>query len=280
MQRRESRRRPLSSRRLGRQARSACTATARRISSSTSPRGSPPIRSGDPAPAASLTLVKKGRTGGGGGSVRVEVARLLGLDPTIVSAVALNVTATDSVGGGFVTAYPCGEEVPLASNVNTVPGAATANAVLAPLSLEGDVCLYTATTSHLVVDASAWLAPGAMRGVVPVRLLDTRTGAPGREARLVAAGEVLRLGVSAELGLDGDAVEAVALNATITEPVAAGYLTVYPCGEVPWFSNVNAEPGQTVANAVLAPVSVGGDVCVVSSVDTHLVIDVAGWVPA
>ena len=56
---------------------------------------------------------------------------------------------------------------------------------------------------------------------------------------------------------------------------AIGFVTVYRCGEsIPLASNLNFVAGETVANAVLAPVDADGDICIVSLVDTHLVVDV------
>jgi hypothetical protein len=40
---------------------------------------------------------------------------------------------------------------------------------------------------------------------------------------------------------------------------------------------LNYVAGQVVPNAVIAPVSAAGEVCLFSSVDTHLLADVNGW---
>ena len=70
---------------------------------------------------------------------------------------------------------------------------------------------------------------------------------------------------------------AVVLNVTVTEPVAAGFVTVFPCGERPLASNVNVVAGQTVPNLVVVPVSAAGTVCVFTSQPAHLLADVTGW---
>jgi hypothetical protein len=71
---------------------------------------------------------------------------------------------------------------------------------------------------------------------------------------------------------------AVALNVTVTEPAAAGYVTVWPCGtEPPPTSNLNFVAGQTVANAVTTGVGSGGQVCVFSAAPAHLIVDVDGY---
>ena len=70
------------------------------------------------------------------------------------------------------------------------------------------------------------------------------------------------------------------LNVTVTEPEAAGYATVYPCGiEPPLASNLNFIGDQTVANASIVKVGTNGEVCVYNSQTTHLVVDASGYFP-
>ncbi|MCX6522526.1 MAG: hypothetical protein NTZ21_17855 [Actinobacteria bacterium] len=74
---------------------------------------------------------------------------------------------------------------------------------------------------------------------------------------------------------------AVALNVTVTEPTAAGFLTVYPCGQPrPLASNLNYVAGQTVPNFVISAVGEYGSVCIDTMVTTDVVVDLAGYVPA
>jgi hypothetical protein len=44
-------------------------------------------------------------------------------------------------------------------------------------------------------------------------------------------------------------------------------------------SNVNFVAGATVADSVVSGVGAGGRVCLFTMVDTHLVVDVDGYVP-
>jgi hypothetical protein len=73
-------------------------------------------------------------------------------------------------------------------------------------------------------------------------------------------------------------IGAVSLNVTVTNPDAAGFLTVYPCGgAVPLVSNVNFTAGQTVPNAVITPVPANGLLCMFSNVPTDIIADINGW---
>ena len=82
-------------------------------------------------------------------------------------------------------------------------------------------------------------------------------------------------GVSQQVPSDA---AAVALNVTIVDARAAGYATVWPCGSaMPEESNVNFARGATAANGVIAPIGTDGSVCIFTSADAHLIVDIAGW---
>jgi hypothetical protein len=136
--------------------------------------------------------------------------------------------------------------------------------------------------THLLADVNGWFpAGGDFTGVDPKRVFDTRPAEPNGLV-VVPKGKVggvreLRVKVTGVGGVPGSGVGAVSLNVTVTEPVGPGFVTVYPCGTRPNASNLNFVGGQTVPNAVIAPVSVDGEVCLFSNLDTHLLADVNGW---
>ncbi len=73
----------------------------------------------------------------------------------------------------------------------------------------------------------------------------------------------------------------LALNVTVTDPAAEGFLTVYPCASGrPLASNVNYRAGQTVPNFVVAAIDPDGFVCIDTLSVTDVVVDLAGYVPA
>ena len=84
-------------------------------------------------------------------------------------------------------------------------------------------------------------------------------------------------------GLPATGVAAVSLNVTVTESenpaVGGGFVTVFPCGVRPDASNLNFVAGQTVPNAVIAPVSATGTVCFYVYGVAHLLADVSGYFP-
>ncbi len=72
--------------------------------------------------------------------------------------------------------------------------------------------------------------------------------------------------------------KAVAVNVTMINPAKDGFATVYPCGEpVPLASTVNFTAGSIVPNAAMVKIGAGGAICVLSNVDTDVILDVNGY---
>ena len=115
----------------------------------------------------------------------------------------------------------------------------------------------------------------------PSRVFDTRPGEGGlrtvSKVKISGATE-LRVKLTDLSGLvPSTGVGAVSLNVTVTQPDGAGYVTVYPCGTRPNASSLNYTAGETIPNAVIAPVSAQGEVCFFSTQPTHILADVNGW---
>jgi hypothetical protein len=113
------------------------------------------------------------------GSVyQLQVAGRAGV-PTNATTVALNLTATNATGIGYVTAYPCDQPMPNASSLNYAPGTPIANTVLARLSANGSVCLLTADAdTDLIADVNGWFTGTSYHALTPARLHDTRDVPP------------------------------------------------------------------------------------------------------
>ena len=191
------------------------------------------------------------------------------------SAVVLNLTATNPAAAGFLTLFPCGQAAPNASNVNYTAGQTVPNLTITKVGAGGTVCLTSLVATDVIADLAGWYPAGAdYTPVTPTRVLDTRT------TTTLPAGQVLELAVAGANGVAADA-SAVVLNLTATNPAAAGFLTLFPCGQAaPNASNVNYTAGQTVPNLTITKVGAGGKVCLTSLVATDVIADLAGWYPA
>ena len=112
--------------------------------------------------------------------------------------------------------------------------------------------------------------------LTPLRVVNTRGGSKVGDGSLTAAPHVLK--VTDVAGVPSD-VAAVALNVTVTQTESSGYVTVYPCDASPRpdASNLNFVAGQTVPNAVIAPVSADGTVCFFVKGKAHMLADISGY---
>jgi hypothetical protein len=210
--------------------------------------------------------------------------------PADAVAVVLNVTVTEPDGPGFATVFPCGGQRPTASNVNYTPGLTIPNLVVAKIGARGAVCIFSQASTHLVADVLGFFPSGTTYVPIdPARLLDTRAdGATidgaGVGAGAPAAAAVTVVHVGGRGGVAADATTAV-LNVTVTGPAGPGFVTLYPCGPTPestpppLASNLNFSAGQTIANAVVAKIGDGGNVCIFNSQATDLIADVSGYFP-
>ncbi len=198
-----------------------------------------------------------------------------GMAPDTATAVALTVTAV-SDAPGYVTAYPCEAARPLASTVNTRPGEPVPNSAIVPVQASKTICFFAAVATDIVVDLTGWFGIDGepFHGLSPVRALDTRTTATTR----VAAGSVTRLPLAGD-GLPAPAgARAVAANITVAETSGAGYVTAYPCsGTRPLASTVNFGPSDIRSNQTLVGLSSGGELCLFSTHEAALIVDVTGW---
>jgi hypothetical protein len=223
-----------------------------------------------------------------------------GLPDSNIGAVALNVTAVggnDDNGYGFLTVYPCDSistPVPNSSNLNFSGGQTIPNSVIAPVSANGYICFSVTGNTDLLVDAAGYFPAdsGFSALTEPKRLVDTRDG--NRFGTTSTSGvSIKRIKITdaktykgETTGLPDSNIGAVALNVTAVggnDDNGYGFLTVYPCDSistpVPNSSNLNFSGGQTIPNAVIAPVSANGYICFSVTGNTDLLVDAAGYFP-
>ena len=89
-------------------------------------------------------------------AVDVQVTGRGGVPATGVSAVVLNVTATQPAGMGFLTVLPSGNTLPLASDLNFDAGETRPNLVIVQVGTGGKVTLYTSIATHVIFDVEGW----------------------------------------------------------------------------------------------------------------------------
>jgi hypothetical protein len=203
-----------------------------------------------------------------------------------ISAVVLNVTATEATANGFVQVYPGGFRG-LTSNLNVETGQTAPNLVIVPVSAQGTVSVFTQSGTHLLADVTGYFTSSAAAAdtvglfvpLTPERVADSRptsridgsifSGLPGETMDIYFGGlPFFQLG-------------AVVLNVTATESAAAGFVQVGPNVVPGDHSNLNVgRAGQTVPNAVLVPINEVNELDFYTQNGTQLIADIFGWFTA
>jgi len=224
-----------------------------------------------------------------GTPARLQIAGVDGI-PAGVTAVALNLTVAGPSAGGYVAAYPDGQDQPTVSNVNFTGGQTVANAAIVPVGADGSIDLAIAGgPARLIADVYGYFSPSGASAYVPAfpyRVFDSRqtpNGAllAGYTYLVAVAPEVtdFRSGVSAFTG--------AVINTTVTRPIAGGYLTVFPDTSdlgnqpltVPPTSTLDFTPNATVADLALPALPQDGtaDFYNGSGGSLQLIVDVSGY---
>jgi hypothetical protein len=204
--------------------------------------------------------------------------------PSNAQAYAVNLTVVPRGVLGFLTAYPCGQTVPLSSNLNSPDGRTKAVAAIVPAGTNGAVCAFPSGDTDFVLDISGYFVPATTSGALaffpltPCRIADTRNatgplGGPSLVANTARTFPVL----SSSCGIPSTA-QAYSLNFTAIPPGILGFLTAWPAGQAqPTVSTLNAVTGTVTANAAIVPAGTSGSINVFPSAATDLAIDVNGY---
>jgi hypothetical protein len=217
------------------------------------------------------------------GTVKLNLS---GHVPPGATAAVLNLTATQPTAAGFITAYSDGQARPGTSNLDFVAGQTVPNQVIVPLSNDvADFYNGSTGTVQLVADLDGYYvsgAPGALVPVGPTRIVDTRVGIGAPTGAIPAHGTLVITPVNySAAGCSNPEISCsvgYVLNITVTQPKAAGLLTVYPdSGPPPNSSSVNFSAGQTIANLVTVP-EFNGNIVIYndSSGSVQVVVDEEG----
>jgi hypothetical protein len=94
---------------------------------------------------------------GPGRTLDLAIAGAGGVPSTGVSGVVVNLTAVAPNAGGWLTAWPSGQAMPLASNLNFVPGSVVPNLAVVKVGAGGKLSLYnSAGSTAVIVDVVGW----------------------------------------------------------------------------------------------------------------------------
>ena len=200
--------------------------------------------------------------------------------PADAVAVVVNLTATET-GLGFWTAFPLGQTVPNASNLNIdTAGQTRAGQAIVLLSGIPSFNVFSQGGGHLVVDVAGYFtspsAPAATAGrfhvIQPFREVDSRFGIGfGRLPGGVAA--------SINPSTVPDNAAAMAHNITIVDNAIPGFVTPYPGPTLPVVSAGNTTAAGQI-HAVLSFTQLSAAPATMSYytlMPTDLVVDTPGY---
>lgn len=254
-----------------------------------------PIRICDTRSGQTKVACPGGTTLGPDGTVTVSAAGNGGVPASGVTAVVVNVTATNTTAQSHLTVFPGGTDEPTASNLNWTANQTIPNLVTVALSPTGTFTAENyAGSADVIFDVEGYYAAGNPGAglynalAVPARICDTRQGNPSGlsgialtqcEGLAPSPTHSLTVTVDSLGGVPTSGVGAVVLNVTAVGATGSGYLTAYPAGQaVPLTSSVNFTAGTVVPNRVIVPVGAGGAVNILSSNGSpNVLVDVAGW---
>ncbi len=200
------------------------------------------------------------------------------------STVVLNVTAVGATASGYVTAYPAGQPLPNASNLNITPGRVVPNLVVVPVGTGGVVNLFTSVGTDFLVDILGSFTPGTAPDstsglfvpIKPARVRDTRFGYPD-ELRPFGQ-ESVEVPIRDRAGIPLAGVSGVLLNVTGVQSGSSGCVTAFASEDaIPISSNLNLDgPDQTVGNAAVVKVGTSW-VSLYTYGAVHLIADAFGY---
>jgi uncharacterized protein YkwD len=207
-------------------------------------------------------------------TIQIPARGICGI-PSNATSLALTLTVDRPDAAGFLTAWPADQARPTVSNVNFDGSQIRANSSITRLDASGNFRVFTSVRSQVVVDVVGAFVPatssaaGRFVARPSTRVYDSRPGPkPGAGANIT---------LPLPSGVPADSV-ALALNVTVTESSAPGYVTEFPAGRpMPTSSILNVDqPNQTRAAAGIFPVSASG-VALYLSGGGHIVVDLLGY---
>lgn len=203
--------------------------------------------------------------------------------PSTAQAYSLNLTVVPLGPLGFISVWPAGQPQATVSTLNSSDGRIKANAAIVQAGTSGAISIFASNATHVIVDINGYFIPPASQTlafypITPCRITDTRSGTGP------LAGPGLVAGTSRDFPILSSAcnipatAQAYALNMTVVPAGGLGFLSTWPTGAPePGVSTLNAPTGAVTANAAIVPAGTGGDITVIATNATNLIIDVNGY---
>jgi hypothetical protein len=185
--------------------------------------------------------------------------------PFNAQAYSLNFTVVPSGKLTYFTAFPTGQQKPVASTLNSFDGRTKANAAIIPAGINGHVSVFATDDTQLIIDINGYFVPASTSTALvfypmpPYRLVDTRKTVGPLGAPFLSAKQERRFPVLTSACNVPVTAQAYALNYTVVPKEPLIYLTTWPTEQNrPDVSTLNAPTGAITANASLVPAGSNG----------------------
>jgi hypothetical protein len=205
--------------------------------------------------------------------------------PLTAQAYSINATVVPHGQLGFLTMYPCGENAPVASTLNSIDGRVKAGAAIVPAGTSGGICALPSNDTDLILDINGYFVPAtnasalAFYSLAPCRVSDTRGPTGPLGGPFLAGGTTQTIPIlSSACNVPSGAV-AYSLNFTVVPKGGPlGHLITWAAGQPqPLVSTLNAPTGTVTASAAIVPAGANGAISVFALNDTDLIIDINGY---
>jgi hypothetical protein len=204
--------------------------------------------------------------------------------PATAQAFSLNATVVPHGLLNFLTMFPCGQGLPLASNLNSPDGRVKAVAAIVRGSSSGSVCVNAGNDTDFILDINGYFVPAtdpsglAFYPLAPCRVADTRdaAGALGGPALVGMVPRSFPI-LSSACNVPATA-QGYSLNFTVVPTGQLGFLATWPAGQTqPPVSTLNAPTGAVTANAAIVKAGAGGSITALATNNSDLIIDIDGY---
>jgi hypothetical protein len=204
--------------------------------------------------------------------------------PSTASAYAVNVTVVPSGVLGYLTTWPTGLPLPVASTLNSWTGRVVANAAIVPAGTNESISVFVTDPTDVILDINGYFGPSGSAGalsfysVTPCRVADTRNANGPFGGPEMGASSTRSFAIpSSGCGVPATAA-AYPVNVTVVPDGVLGYLTVWPTGATqPYVSTLNSWDGSVAANAAIVPAGTDAEISIYVTHPTHVVLDINGY---
>jgi hypothetical protein len=212
--------------------------------------------------------------------------------PGTARAYSLNITVLPYGPLGYLTAWPQGQTMPVASNLNAPTGTVAANAAIVPAGTGGGISIYASDPTEVIVDINGYFVGTdttsalAFYPVTPCRVMDTRAGQGTTDAfgppTMPTGGTTRVVPVPSSRCPIPTTAAAYSVNFTVVPTGKLGYLSAWPTGQAqPVVSTLNSWDGSVLANAAIVPAGTGGSISVFTWLEggatTDVIMDINGY---